>query len=161
MNVEDATSWTQLAINFAVLAGAAFAFWNFLIAPLDKRIKREHEEREKELDQERSARKAADAHRDERTRDITREMTTAIGRVEMLERRMERSEDDRKSLHSEVDEIRAIQQSESNRLRQAEISYERSMGEIRTQMAQMESKLEQSIRNAIREAAKMHPRDRE
>jgi predicted nucleic acid-binding Zn-ribbon protein len=144
MQIESVQTWTQLVINVTVLAGAAFAFWNFLVAPLRK-----------DLTMERDARKSADAHRDERTREITRDMTTAIGRVEMLERRIERSEDDRRNIHGEINDMRATQVQESDRLREAEIAYERTMGEIRTAMAQMESKLEASIRQAIREAARM------
>jgi hypothetical protein len=109
-DLDSITSWTQLAINFTVLAAALIAFWNFMIAPLQKQIKSDGSSIKEALATERNSRERADAHRDERTREITNIMNAAIGRVEMLERRMERSEDDRSSLHTDYDELRTLHQ---------------------------------------------------
>jgi hypothetical protein len=106
----------------------------------------------KALDIECRERKLADEARDKLHVELRDLAQQALGRVEMIERGLLEARMDRRTLHEEIGELREAQQQADGRIRTAELVHERTLGEFRTAMAQMETRIADAVRISTREA---------
>lgn len=124
--------WGQLAAVYCVtLGGAVLAFWRFLIAPLHKSIAGEAAVRERALEGV-----------GDRIAEIARAATTSIGRVEILERQMERAVTDQERIHHDLGRLEALLKSFGENLHIREMERVEQMGEIRERMVRIETKID-------------------
>jgi hypothetical protein len=118
--------WLAIILGYGVtVAGAARATWSRLVNPIREELKRETESRTK-----------ADAARDEVMRETANIVHAAIGRVEVLERNVDRLQSSNDGLHEDVVSLVSEMRSLTNALHAEQLSRTKEMGDLKLAIAQ-------------------------